>query len=75
MAHGPWPMLLQDLQTSSEAEALPMGAAGRFQVRAKHVAVRAQPELRGKARDDMGVSHPGDLKCVINVFNMCKFNN
>lgn len=39
---------LEDLQTSSEAEALPMGAAGRFQVRAKHVAVRAQPELRGK---------------------------
>ena len=30
---------------------LPMGAAGRFKVRAKHVAVRAHPELRGKVRN------------------------
>ena len=56
---------------------LPMGAAGRFKVHAKHVAVRAHPELHGKVRNKKnlagplaGISHPGYLKCVINVFNI-----
>ncbi|CAL1144275.1 unnamed protein product [Cladocopium goreaui] len=41
---------LEELQpvTSVTWSCLPMGAAGRFKVRAKHVAVRAHPELRGK---------------------------
>eukprot|EP00435_Cladocopium_sp_Y103_P072400 s861_g40.t1 len=39
---------LEDLQPTSPCQALPMGAAGRFKVRAAHVAVRAHPELRGK---------------------------
>lgn len=42
----------QELKSAESCRPFPMGTAGRFKVSASRVAVRAHPELRGKANKD-----------------------
>ena len=42
----------QELKSAESCRPFPMGTAGRFKVSAPRVAVRAHPELRGKANKD-----------------------